>query len=81
MLIDPELSDEAKVFRQAVCDGAAAPAAASGGGGAGRSKSHSLLGQAMTGPALRFFSTRYSLPQLGHFSAIGLPAEVNLHLG
>src|ERR1700751_3748011 len=32
-----------------------------GGGGAGRSYSHSLLGQAITGPAFRFFSTRYSL--------------------
>ncbi len=52
-----------------------------GGGGAGRSYSHSLLGQAMTGPAFRFFSTRYSLPQLGHFSAMGLCAEVNLHFG
>jgi hypothetical protein len=46
--------------------------AAASVGGAGLSKSHSLLGHAITGPAFRFFSTKYSLPQVGHFSAIGL---------
>src|ERR1022692_4089856 len=55
--------------------------AAASDGGAARSKSHSLFGHAITGPAFRFFSTRYSLPQAGHFSAIGLCAEVNLQLG
>src|SRR5215467_3644836 len=59
----------------------AAVCALGGGGGAGRSYSHSLLGQAITGPAFRFFSIRYSLPQLGHFSAMGLLAEVNLQFG
>src|SRR5438270_974985 len=49
--------------------------------GFGRSKSHSLLGQAITGPDFKNFSTRNSLPQVGHFSAIGFPAEVNLHFG
>ena len=55
--------------------------AAASGAGAARSKSHSLFGHAITGPAFRFFSTRYSLPQVGHFSASGLCAEVNLHFG
>src|SRR5258708_39938652 len=49
--------------------------------GFGRSKSHSLLGHAITGPDFKYFSTRYSLPHFGHFSAIGLCAELNLHVG
>src|SRR5580704_11217083 len=49
--------------------------------GAGRSYSHSLFGQAITGPSFRNFCTRYSLPQLVHFSGIGRCAEVNLHFG
>src|SRR6185436_13452623 len=47
----------------------------------GRSYSHSLFGHAITGPDFRYFSTRYSLPQVGHFSGMGLLAEVNLHFG
>src|SRR5213076_571540 len=38
--------------------------AAASVGGAGRSKSHSLLGQAITGAAFRCFSTIYSLRTL-----------------
>src|ERR1700733_12932371 len=49
--------------------------------GTARSYSHSLFGHAITGPDFKNFSTKYSFPQLGHFSGIGLCAEVNLHLG
>src|SRR5579862_9603618 len=57
------------------------PPTAAASTGTARSYSHSLFGQAMTGPDFKNFSTKYSLPQAGHFSGIGLWAEVNLHLG
>ena len=58
-------------------------AVASGGcaGGAARSKSHSLFGHAITGPAFQILSRlNTELPTTRYFYAIGLCAEVNLHL-
>ena len=60
---------------------AEASAVATTAPGFSRSYSHSLFGHAITGPAFKNFSTKYAFPQEGHFSGLGLCAEVNLHFG
>jgi len=49
--------------------------------GFSRSYSHSLFGQAITGPALRISRRDRDSRNPDNFSGIGLCAEVNLHFG
>jgi len=65
----PAVSSSASFTEQPIAQSLPTAAASTG---TARSYSHSLFGQAMTGPDFKNFSTKYSLPQVGHFSAIGL---------